>query len=141
MTFEAGLYTHLTGVSALTALVSTRIYPGSAPTSAEMPYITYAVVSGNHEHHMTAASGLVNHLIQFDVWASSYLTLAPAADELRKSMDGFNGGQMGTVEVRSAMLQDEADEFVPATDASQEGVHRRRMDFSIWHTETVPTFS
>jgi hypothetical protein len=46
MTAERWLYSKLTGDSTLTGLVSTRIYNGTAPTSAAYPMVVYQALSG-----------------------------------------------------------------------------------------------
>ena len=44
---ESDLVAHLKADTALTALVSTRIYPMTAPQNVVKPYITYQVISDN----------------------------------------------------------------------------------------------
>lgn len=143
MSLLTAIYSHLVADADVIALTSTRIYMYEAPSSATTPYITFYQISGVPSHHLQAAAGITDQRVQIDCWdggneaATGVETLA---DKVRLAMDGFRG-TMGTVTVRMCHLEDEGSDFFPKVRSSREGgIFRKRLDFRIWHTETVPTF-
>lgn len=140
MSILTGIYSKLAANTAVTTLTSTRIYPHEAPSSAALPYITFYQISGPHAHHMLAAAGMTEPRVQIDSWDDDALGAETLADKVRLAMDGFRG-TMGSVSVRMCHLDDEATDFFDKAHSSREGgIFRKRQDYMIWHTETVPTF-
>ena len=140
MSVLTAIYAHLAADTDVIALTSTRIYPHEAPSSATLPYITFYQISGPHAHHLTAAAGMTEPRIQIDCWADSALGAETLADKVRLAMDGFRG-TMSSTTVRMCHLDDEGmDFFDKAQSAREGGIFRKRLDFLIWHTESVPTF-
>lgn len=59
-------------VTALSALVSNRVYPDVAPLNASLPLITYQQVGGQAVNYLEAASSdKKNARMQVNVWAST----------------------------------------------------------------------
>ena len=134
MSLKTALYSYLTGISAITTLVSTRIYPDVAPETATRPYIIYQYVSSEHVRHMTAASDFASRRVQFDVYGDSALSVENVFDALRDALESKRGN-IGTenLSVLSSGIDSERDDFVDPADASQIGKHRRSIDYIIWH--------
>lgn len=64
MRLDEALYAHLTAcplaaVTALAALVSTRIYPAVAPEDAKVPLLTYDISQGDEEQTHSGGIGIV----------------------------------------------------------------------------------
>jgi len=139
---KAALYYHLTNAATVTALVASRVYPmGNVPTSAALPYVSFTAITTGHEHHQTGPSALANPIIQIDAWAATDLSAWNVADAIRQSMDstrGSFGDPADSATVRGLILQDERDEYISPSNSSEAGVFRRSMDFTIWHTESIP---
>jgi hypothetical protein len=131
--------------TALAALVSTRIYPQSAPQSAVRPFITFERISADHHHHMTAASGLVKAVIQATAWAEDYSTAKTVAEAMREAADGYRGTITISVGVALTnchiMISNERDVVEWPQDGSDAPRRGVQIDFDFWHTESVPTFS
>lgn len=144
MSLNSAIYHYLQTRTGLTALVSTRVYPSAAPSSVAKPYITYVKISSEHTSHQTASSGLAAPLYQFDVWADSALSAEAVYEQLRLALDTFSG-TMGTgayaTTVERVIVQDDDEGHEPPKDGSQQATYRHRIDVTIWHRETVPTFS
>jgi len=137
---KTAIYDHLSGKSAVTAIVSTRIYPRVAPAWASRPYIVYHLISNDHQHNLGGGAPLTGVRIQIDCWADDSEDLETLKEAVRDNMDTFRGA-MGddSLDVRSCLLQDESDDHESPTDATDQGPFRTRMDFMIWHVETAPT--
>jgi len=67
------IYTALSDGAALSALVSTRIYPVMAPQDVTLPYVTYQRVGGTREMDFSGVSNLELPQFQVSGWADSYL--------------------------------------------------------------------
>ena len=144
MSIYAALYEHLTADSDVTAEVSTRIYPLTAPTSATMPYVVIQLISTEQLHHFGAAGGIVKSVMQIDVWGETPEDVRDAALDIRESLDGLNQTSMGATEqldVRGVSLQTQRTGHSPPSDGTETGPMRWSMDFEIWHAESVPTFA
>ena len=70
---ETDLYAHLSTYAALTALVSTRIYPLTLPQEPTLPALTYFRVSSAPSRNHDGAYGFALKRFQFDIYAITYL--------------------------------------------------------------------
>ncbi len=136
----AGLKIRLESNTNITFLVGDRIYPGVAPTSAKLPYITYEQISNPTTRHMTAASKPSRATYQINCWAETRNKAFRVADSVREAIDGFLRGKWGVVDVTSVTIKNVRDDFNKPDDGSQDGTHRRMVDVDIWHERSVPTF-
>lgn len=151
MSIKGAIYEHLADDASIAALVGTRIYPGGAPhkddriadTGAAFPYIIYGRTSNQHVRHMTGASGFAQPRFEVTCWDTDDLVVEELAEHIRNRLDHFRGtmGTVSTADVRVAMLDSDSDGLVSPTDADDLPIHSRVLEFLIWHTETVPTYS
>lgn len=121
-------------------LVSSRVYPNHAPTSAEMPYLVLTQVpTTDRERHFGGPSKLATSTIQvqgFDRHAADTETLGTA---VRLSVDGLKGF-MGweALNVRGARVTGPDYDFLKPVDGSQVGTHVATLEVVIPHYEEVP---
>jgi len=146
MSLDPALYEYLSTHPGVTALVADRIFPVIAHQGAATPHIIYQRIGGARPQQLRAPVGVINPLYQFTVAVdTSDADDAPAkahecAEALRNAMDGFRG-DMGAVDVRDVRLDSgPRDSFVPFGDGDEGGKFTTSQDYSIWHTEAVPTF-
>lgn len=130
MTIEEGLYDFLSTDGGISALVSTRVYPGTLPQNWTAPAISYQRISGNRVRNLSGPAGRAAPRIQIDCWADSYSGSKALATAVRSAMDGY-AGLMGTTTVGSVVLESDLDFYEPDTN-----VYRVSMDFWISHIET-----
>lgn len=131
MIIEQALHDQLAATTAVTDIVSTRIYPEMLPENPTLPAITYQRTSGARTQVMSAASGLAAPHFQVDAWAATYAAVKALATQVRKALDGYTGTLGGTGGVAAdIMLLNDIDLLDPET-----GWHRVVMDFEIWHPE------
>lgn len=129
MTIENGLHSHLTGDSAIAALVALRIFPVIAPQGTLRPYMTYQRITAKRVRSLGGPSGLANPRFQIDCWAEDYDGALDLGEKVRAAMDGFTG-VMGTVTVGAVLLDSDRDDHEIETE-----LFRRSMDFFLWHDE------
>ncbi len=135
MPIEDALYTRLTAVTALTDLVSTRIFPvkdqASNPT---FPYITYQLLGSETVRAMGVDTGDVISEFTFNIWAKTtasdngYDLARDVAIEVRGALQAFRGTVAG-VEFKDVAVLPEAD-----VGEAEENVYHRVIDFEIAHT-------
>ena len=108
--------TYLRTISALTALVSTRIFPeklppGTSTSPTLMPCLTYQMVDEpvitTHDNQQ-----LFTARIQFDAWGGSYGSAHAVADALFTALHGYKG-LMGAVAVGGVFRQLKRDDSDP----------------------------
>ncbi len=88
MSYQSDTYTALTGSSAITALVSTRIYADVADGSAAPPYLVYQFISAGGETTHDGERDTEFPLIQLTAWATSKASAIAIADAVRTLLEG-----------------------------------------------------
>lgn len=144
MSVRKAIYQRLRDASAISAIVSTRLYHDWAPASAQGAgaYLVISIPSQGHVHHLKGASGLSLPRLQIDCYADDPIDVETLAEAVRNNLDGVHGtvGVTDTVNVRKCYLVNQlTDDFGPpdATDGPTE--YRRIMEFEMGVVESIPT--
>lgn len=91
---ESDLVTHLKANTALTALISGRIYPIAAPQNVAKPYLVYRVISNNSNQCLEGGIYENDVRIQIDIWADTYsnakVTKEAAVDAILGFKSSYN---------------------------------------------------
>ena len=72
MALEESIYTRLTGFAGLSALVSTRVYPGRLPQNPTLPAVVYEGIAGFEFPAFSSNSGTETRTFQITAWAETY---------------------------------------------------------------------
>lgn len=138
MSFKADLFSHLSGLSALTDIVEQRIFPDFAPTTAELPLVTFQLITSRAVHGLAAgnsATPLMMEQFQIDAWGDRAIECDAIKEALHTAMDGFTG-LFGTADVRRVFLENAIDATEPPSDGQNDARYRITMSFSIWYNRT-----
>lgn len=108
---EAVLRTALVGSTAVTSLVSTRIYPVLAPASASLPFVTWRRTGIQREQTLANPMGMPRVTLEYQVYGVTYDQTREVADAMRVVLDGYGGQSENTV-VEQVSLENESDDFV-----------------------------
>lgn len=139
---EEALRYHIVNATAVAFDVGDRCYPNEAPQKAKMPYVVYQRIDTVRERHLRGSSGLAHPRFQLDIYSRNYDEARRIANNLRLTLDARRSFDMGpsgqTVNIRSIELVDEAHDALPPADGTEKGIRHVRMDFIIWHVESVP---
>lgn len=127
---EEGIYSYISGVAAITAIVSTRIYPVLVPQNPTYPLVRYQKISGVRLHTLDQAVGMVRSIYQFDAWAETYLAAKQLSRELRLALDSYRG-IMGSDTIHGAFVRNELDVYEELTK-----LHRIILEVELIYTET-----
>lgn len=129
---------YLLTVSAITDVVSTRIYPSVLPQSADpaKSHIVYQVVSGSSTTHLTGASKHGQTVVQIDCYAPTF----SAAEDLEllvwKNLTHYTGAA-GSDTIDVALPEDGSHRQLidRPQDGSDEYRFRHGRDYLIHHSQ------
>ena len=108
---EAVLRTGLVSSTAVTSLVSSRIYPVLAPASASLPFVTWRRTGIQREQTLRNPMGMPRVTLEYQVYGVTYDQTREVADAMRVVLDGYGGQSENTV-VDQVSLENESDDFV-----------------------------
>ena len=127
MTIFQSTYTHMAANSAITALVSARIYPQQIPQrETNFPCLTFSQDSGNYIEHLSGRSETRLAEIIVDCWDKSALGAHNLAETVQTELVGFRGA-FGADTAESIRLTNYFD-VPPEPDT---GLHRVTLRFEI----------
>lgn len=130
MTVRDDAWTQLTaGTTALTALISTRVYRDLVPQNPTYPCIAYRKLSRTGIDNLDAPGSLARTTIEVACFASDAGTAETVAEAVRANMNGWRSST-GTVDVQDSRLLSELDLYDEGTQT-----HQVSLDFEVWHTE------
>lgn len=118
--------------TAISTIVSARIYPEVLPQHATLPAITYNQVSANRVRALSGPAGKARRRISINSWGETYKSAHELADAVRQTLEPFFGS-MANTEVGSIMLDNEIDLF--EEEAGVTGIYRVVQDYIIGHLE------
>jgi hypothetical protein len=127
---EESLIQLLLADSGLSALVSTRVYPGSRPQGSALPAVVLNRISGGPGYADDGETGLTNTRIQIDCWAATYGQAKLVARAVTASLSDFQG-TIGNTVFCSVMLEDERD-LREGGGNVPENPFRTSLDFDVW---------
>lgn len=126
---RGALYTLLTGTSAVSAIVGTRIYPVVLPQKPTLPAITMQRIPGSRVRSTRGPSGLAQSRYQVDCWAATQTAAEELAGVVRAATDGYRG-TVSEVRIGGISVSGDRDFYEP--DAKY---NRVSFDLIIWHEE------
>ena len=116
---ETKIYAHLSTTTAITASVSTRIWPMTLPDNPTYPAITYERISSNPQFGLSGYASLDNPIITIDCWTTSYDQAKTLSTRVHAAMDSA-----GTFK---ANLLTDNDDYNPDLQ-----IYRVVQDYSCW---------
>jgi len=131
---EAVLRTALVGTTAVTSLVSTRIYPVLAPASASLPFVTWRRSGIQREQTLGGPMGMPRVSVEYSIYGTTYEEARQVADAMRLVLDGY-GGTSNNTEVKQTSLEDESDDFVQLAGADLPPVYQVTQRYDCWWSE------
>jgi len=132
---EAALRTVLLASTAVSSLVSSRVFPILAPASASLPFVTYRRTGIRREQTFTGPVGTPTVSVDFEMLATTYEGARDLADKCRQALDGW-GGTAGNVQVKVATLDNESDDFVQLGGADMPLTYRVTQTYDVIWQET-----
>ena len=128
--FHQDFVTWIKANSALTAVISGRVYPRILPQNATLPALVYSQTSGMPAITMTEVGGYTAAIFQLSCMGENYGEAKSLAKTVRGQLHGFKG-TMGATNIQAA-FQIGGDEDV--YDVESEG-NRVDLEFAIHYDE------
>ena len=132
---EAVLRNALLTTTAVSSVVSSRVFPVLAPATAALPFITYRRTGIRRAQTLSGPMGVPQVSVDFDVYAATYEGARDLADRCRAVLDGY-GGSFDNTEVKQTSLENEQDDFVQLAGAEMPPVYSVKLSFDCWWQET-----
>ena len=132
---EAVLRNALLTTTAVSSVVSSRVFPVLAPATASLPFITYRRTGIRRAQTLSGPMGVPQVSVDFDVYAATYEGARDLADKCRLVLDGY-GGSFDNTEVKQTSLENEQDDFVQLAGAEMPPVYSVKLSFDCWWQET-----
>ncbi len=121
-------------VSAVSALLGTRIYPNTAiPEKTDFPYVELKLESSEHPHHMSGASGWAMVKVVAKIYAHTNAAAEAVAEALRVGMHPFKGNvtvSAQSIAVGYLGLESEMEDPEPLQDGKQRPVYGIQQTWS-----------
>lgn len=139
MGIRADIKTYLASVSAITSLVSTRIYGVviDPVKTAGADCIVYAAASSSEGHQLaTGTAGYEDRTFQIMARSKDLDNAEAIADAVRSAMKGYKGSA-GSSNFLSVMLLDEVDGYDQPEDNSYAGQYVITQTYFIKRVETL----
>ena len=137
MGIEAGIYSRLSGSTAITALIGTRIYPQIVPQGASYPNARFTIITDEVINSSTGHTTLRQASLQVDCYsANSYSGAINIADAITSQLN-TNSTTFGSINVENSHVTSAGDEpaFLP-TDGSDDYIFGRSLDIDLFYYST-----
>ena len=136
MTIEEGLYAYLQTVSAVTALVGTRVHPEIAlETATTFPLVVYQRTDSESLRHTQGSSGLVEVNFELTFWAETYAAAKAGATALKAALDGKVAATFGTVAVGVCNAEHSDDDIELGIGADLQRRYGAKIEVMLTHDE------
>lgn len=132
-TFPEDLRTFISGSTAITALVSTRIHYNHLPESSARPHVWYRVSSDNEELTMDGVGGMHECYVDLECVGVTESSAQAVADVVKTRLHGYKGA-MGSSTAHGAFLTDKDDDYIPFSINSDEGAHVNAYSLHVWYS-------
>lgn len=127
------LRTLVLATTPITDLISTRMHYNHVPESAGKPFLWFRVVSDNEELTLDGVGGLHEALVDLECTANSESAAQNLADAVKTKLHGFQG-TMGNETAQAMFLRDKDDDYIPYSNASDEGASVVSFTLTVWYT-------
>lgn len=132
---EAVLRSALVASTAVTSLVSARIYPVLAPATASLPFVTWRRVAIRRQQTLGGPMGMPVTSVEYSIFGSTYEQAREVADAMRVVLDGY-GGTANNTEVKQTSLEQESDDFVTLGGAELPPAYQITQQYDVFWQET-----
>lgn len=122
----------LTDTAAVVAICSTRIYPLVLPQNPTLPACVINILLDEPQDDISGMAGLFKAEIQIDSYAETLQACQNLAEEIRLSLQGWNGTKLSVV-VDGVYLETSLDGFEPEVSD-----YKQIQRFQVWYTRGNP---
>lgn len=134
MALETSLFALLNSTSAVTALISTRVFGGSLTVGCAYPAVVMQVISTVGVDSASGSGKFRFKRVQFDVYANTYEVALQVSDALRAALTGAQNTTLaGGVYVQGILVAQDRD--MPYEQGDGGFIYRHMLEVVIQHVE------
>lgn len=89
MSYQSDIFDAITADSAVTAIISTRLFPDVAPGTAPAPFAVYQIISSYGTTTHDGSRDYFHPLIQISCWANTRPEASNLSAKIRAAIEGF----------------------------------------------------
>lgn len=134
MSIEAAIVDRLDNFSALTSLISARLYVDEAPDDATYPYAVYTVTEEPQLYCTTGELNFHAAVFEFEVWATTYTSALAVIAQLKAALSHYSGTH-ATHRILGAYAQSKSSLTAPSREGANEELHGIGIDFRVVYEE------
>jgi len=128
MSADAAIFARINALAEVTG----GVYPGYAPQSASLPYVTYQKFGDRPHRQMSGSSALAEAMYQIEVHADNLDSANTVKEAIREDLDGLQGVTVAGIPVRRISLTNERN-VTTLFDGSQDETVEIQMDFTVYY--------
>tara|TARA_R100000808_G_scaffold19186_1_gene41766 strand:- start:281 stop:694 length:414 start_codon:yes stop_codon:yes gene_type:complete len=137
MGIEAGIYSRLSGSTAITALVGTRVYPQAVPQGASYPNVAFSVVTDEVIHSTTGPTTLRQASLEVDCYSQNSYSTAISISEAVIEQLNTNSTTFGSINIENSHVTSAGDlPAIKPTDGSDDYIYGRSLDIDLFYYST-----
>ena len=137
MGIEAGIYSRLSGSTAVTALGGTRVYPQVVPEGSSYPNIRFAVITDEVIHALSGPTTLRQATLQVDCYSQNSYSGSIAIAEAVMAQLNTNSTTFGSISIENSHVTGAGDDppFAP-TDGRDNYIFGKSLDVDLFYYST-----
>lgn len=134
MALETGLFALLNATSAVTTLISTRVFGGSLPIGCAYPAVVMQVATTRNVNSVQGTNKLRFKRMQFDSYANTYETALQISNAILVAVTGAQGTTLSDGTALQGCIV-EQDRDMPYEQGDGGFIFRRMLEITVQHTE------
>ncbi len=138
LTLREAVVAWLNSLTALVALVGTRIYFADPSQLSLYPCVVVQVTNRSYEHNLAGSDGVSLATVHIEAISQFESVSVACVETWRNYFDGFRGTQSG-VPIGRCFLNDEFDAETPPLAGSDLWIYHVVTEYVIWHRVPLPT--
>jgi hypothetical protein len=138
MSLQSSLCAYIETKTAITNLISTRLYPQIVKGGVSLPFAVYSRSSVKRFPKSSGSTGFMVTNVRIVSFAQEYADAVDLANQFRIVLDGKTG-TVGDQYFDGCRLVDESDSIDPVEFAQNDAPHFVAQEYQIHHYESVPT--
>jgi hypothetical protein len=140
LNFRQAVNAWLRSLTALTAIVGSRIYKQDPSQLSSYPCVVVELPKRRYGHNLDGADGTSVAEVKFTAMSLFESDCVNCLEAIRNSLDGYSGYQSGVAIMRCLLDDDsEVDETVPPPDGSDQWIYTASVSYVMAHRVPKPT--
>jgi hypothetical protein len=127
------IYSILTGDGTVSSIVSTRVYPMTAPQSATLPYVVQHLIDTQTFPTLNSGGNLYSRRIQLNMYATTVAGLDALVIACRNALKGY-AGTIASTNIQGIFLDGETNRLDIPVGGQSIGVYVATQDWKVFHS-------